>query len=217
MTACAPKWVAKSLLFLATSETMIFWHPLLTSAWITASPMGPPPRTSAVSPSLKGEILTACQPTARGSTRAPTSRETLAGSGLTAAAGALVSSDMPPPQPLRPRNPLPSQQLTRPLLHELHESSQRVGWMQTLSPFLTWVTPSPTSSTTPENSWPRVRGSVSPVMGCGCPGVGIRFAPLTYSCRSVPQMPQNLGAILTQPGFTGPGSGTCSRRTSRCP
>ena len=51
---------------------------LAFKACMTARPMGPPPRTSTVEGRLpcagwagaKGEILTACQPTARGSMRA---------------------------------------------------------------------------------------------------------------------------------------------------
>lgn len=38
--------------------------------WITAKPMGPPPRTRTLSPSWRGEAETACHATARGSTRA---------------------------------------------------------------------------------------------------------------------------------------------------
>jgi len=48
-------------------------------AWITARPMGPPPRIRTESSDLKEDMFTACQATARGSIRAPISRETLEG------------------------------------------------------------------------------------------------------------------------------------------
>src|SRR5690554_1840802 len=48
--------------------------------------------------------------------------------------------------------------------------------MMTLSPFLKLLTPSPTSSTMPTPSWPRIR-----------PGVTVGTSPLRI-CRSVPQI-----------------------------
>jgi threonine dehydrogenase-like Zn-dependent dehydrogenase len=44
-------------------------------------PIGPPPTTRTLSPGLKGDILTACQATASGSTSAADCRETLSGIG----------------------------------------------------------------------------------------------------------------------------------------
>jgi hypothetical protein len=45
----------------------------------------------------------------------------------------------------------------------------------------------------PENSWPRVMGSVEWVSGCG--SMGANVGPPRYSWRSVPQMPTKEGAI----------------------
>lgn len=44
------------------------------------------------------------------------------------------------------------------------------------------VTPEPTSRTVPENSWPNVMGSVSPVTACGF--MGAKLGPPRYSWRS---------------------------------
>ena len=49
---------------------MIFSQPLTFKHWITARPIGPPPRTRTESPFLKGLILMACHATAIGSTSA---------------------------------------------------------------------------------------------------------------------------------------------------
>src|SRR6478735_1813144 len=125
--------------------------------------MGPPPRTRAESPSLNGEMSTECHPTDSGSTRAPISRGTLSGSFLTAYSGTTVDSHKPPPKPLKPIKPFLSQQLTKPLWQDRQSPSKRIGWTHTLSPFCTFVTPSPTSSTMPENSCPKVNGYVSSV------------------------------------------------------
>lgn len=72
--------------------------------------------------------------------------------------------------PLYPMKPILSQQLFLPIKHLRHVSSLRLGLTATLSPILSPVTPSPTSSTVPLNSWPRVVGSFSPVRGCGWTG-----------------------------------------------
>ncbi len=45
----------------------------------TARPMGPAPMTSTRAPDLSPETFTACRPTARGSTKAPSMSETPAG------------------------------------------------------------------------------------------------------------------------------------------
>ena len=57
----------------------------------------------------------------------------------------------------------------------------------TLSPGFHRVTPGPTWTTVPENSWPKVTGALTPVSGWA--DVGINVGAAKYSCRSVPQMP----------------------------
>lgn len=54
---------------------------------------------SADSPGWKDESLTACQATASGSMRAPSSRETFGRRGWTAERGTTMCSDRPPPPP----------------------------------------------------------------------------------------------------------------------
>lgn len=81
--------------------------------------------------------------------------------------------------PLNPTKPPLSQALWTPALQAVHSPSQIIGSTQTRSP--TWKFPpqsSPTSSTTPLNSWPNVSGGCSPVMGCGV--VGHILAPPRY-------------------------------------
>ena len=76
-TWCAPKSDAYCLRIELTSETMIFSQPRALSAWMTERPMGPPPIIKAESPAWYGEMLTACQPTDRGSTKAMTISQVL--------------------------------------------------------------------------------------------------------------------------------------------
>src|SRR5690242_19051609 len=83
----------------------------------------------------------------------------------------------------------------------------------TRSPARTRVTPAPTATTSPANSWPRICGFCAPVSGCGSTGVTI--GPATYSCRSVPQMPQATVRTRTSPCPSVDGSGTSSMRRSR--
>jgi len=94
---------------------MIFLAPFAIKPWITANPMGPPPRMSTESPSLKGLMLIACHATAIGSTSAGTtdqpysgghwsdlpaiSNDTFSGISYTALRGTTQCSESPPPQP----------------------------------------------------------------------------------------------------------------------
>jgi hypothetical protein len=72
--------------------------------------------------------------------------------------------------------------LKHPILQPGHVPSYKFGLIATLSPTLNRITPLPTSSTVPLNSWPNVTGRVSPVMGCGC--IGMPIGPAMYSLRS---------------------------------
>src|SRR3954452_22833685 len=83
----------------------------------------------------------------------------------------------------------------------------------TRSPGRTVRTSGPTSTTSPENSWPRIWGFWAPVSGCGSEGVTI--GPATNSCRSVPQMPTVRGRTRISCPVRAPGSGTSSTRMSR--
>ena len=47
------------------------------------------------------------------------------------------------------------------------------GWTDTRSPGFTLVTPGPTASTTPPNSWPSTWVPWAPVKGCGSFGMKI--------------------------------------------
>lgn len=156
----------------------------------------------------------------------PASSETPSGILYTAARGTTTCSDSPPPQPtnvhsachrdlieldlpLKPTKPLLSQQLMRPSLQATQVPSYMMGCTATRSPTLTSSTSSPTSSITPLNSWPNVRGSFSLVIGWAV--IGMMLAPPRYSWRSVlvkmycyfprgggsspvPHIPQNAGA-----------------------
>src|SRR5512137_1029905 len=86
------------------------------------------------------------------------------------------------------------------------------GFTVTRSPGFTLLTPSPASTTSAENSWPRMMGPFDlPVKGWGL--AGMMKGPLLYSCRSEPQIPQVLILTFTCPGPAF-GSGTFSIRMS---
>jgi len=91
-----------------------------------------------------------------------------------------------------------------------------MGSIATRWPTLKPLTSGPTSVIVPANSWPRISGRVSPVIGCGLPGGGTKIGPSSYSCRSVPQMPHQSTLSFTVPGRIC-GSGRSSTRTSPRP
>src|SRR5579884_404572 len=66
----------------------------------------------------------------------------------------------------------------------------------------------------PENSWPSVTGTETPVIGFG--RWGRMYSGPRYSLTSLAQMDAQSTATIDQPA-EGLGSSTSSRRTSRCP
>lgn len=81
--------------------------------------------------------------------------------------------------PDNPINPIFSQQYSYPIRQVMHVPSKIVGRTTTRWPGETFVTSSPTSSTIPPNSWPKVTGHFDPVIRCGF--WGIRTGPPVYS------------------------------------
>src|SRR5579871_5440358 len=86
-----------------------------------------------------------------------------------------------------------------------HLPQEIVKGTTTRSPFLSLVTPLPTSSTMPIGSCP----STSPACMVG-------MKP-SYRCRSEPQMAVDVMRTRVSPGSTILGSGTVSQRTSLVP
>jgi hypothetical protein len=158
---------------------MIFFTPFATKHCTTANPIGPPPRTRTVSDNKSGAADIACHATDSGSTSAPISRETFAGSARTVEAGIVRESLRPPPPPisvsnlqnfnhmelisipLSPMNPLLWQTFSAPLRHAAHSEQNIDGCTTTFSPTLNPVTPEPRAVIVPLNSWPKVTGMVS--------------------------------------------------------
>lgn len=121
-----------------------------------------------------------------------------------------------------------------PSLHAPQSPSYMIGCTHTLSPtFHLPETPSPSPSITPLNSCPKVRGTDSPVMGCGVVGhiegpptprslgsepgmIDVYAGEPIYSCKSLPQIPHQAGRILICP-FPHCGSAMSSRRRSSLP
>ena len=89
VTACARRAVDGS-------ETIISRTPFALRQSITASPIGPVPKTMADWPSLIPEFDTACQATARGSIKAPASRLMPSGRTWQTLAGITMLSHKPP-------------------------------------------------------------------------------------------------------------------------
>ena len=212
----APKCSAYSCLCFATSATMMMSAPRALRHWTTPRPMGPAPRTSALSPFWMSYWSTACQATARGSTSAPISRGIDSGSLKTNWLSMQTASLMPPPPPLSPTKPAESHELMWPPSHGPHDQQQIVGSTATLSPTLSpclFSAEEPISSTVPLNSWPTPTGISSRVTGCGFPGWGTKVG-VEYSCRSVPQMPINAGFTLICAGpHFGSGTSLSTRRS----
>lgn len=75
------------------------------------------------------------------------------------------------------------QQCSQPCLQAEQLSSKIVGRTTARWPTLRPLTPSPTASIIPLNSWPIVMGDFSPVIGCFFSGM--RTGPEVYSWRSV--------------------------------
>ena len=74
------------------------------------------------------------------------------------------------------------------------------------------VTPRPTASTLPANSWPRICGRAAPLKLFG--DAEVQMGPSVNSWRSVPQMPQQVGRTRTSSSASVPGGATSSIRTS---
>src|SRR4030042_1163654 len=99
------------------------------------------------------------------------------------------------------------QMLYMDFLQKKHSPQTQLPTPVTRSPTLKSVTPSPTSTTIPANSCPKVSGALSTALMQG---------PSLYSFKSVPQIPAKLIFAFICPG-PGDGSGTSSYRRSFLP
>ena len=116
-----------------------------------------------------------------------------------------VNSESPPPGPPSPWHSTSKHRLGSPSVQGAHAPHGHSGSIATRSPTATDVTPSPSSTTSPENSWPITVGN----------GAGL-IGPTKNWCRSVPHSPLWRDCTFTVPGV-GSGSGMSSRRTSPGP
>jgi len=116
---------------------------------------------------------------------------------------------------LDPMRPRPSESGVCPHREKTSVSGATRGWIEARSPARTLVTLRAISTTRPLNSCPRAGGALACVSGCGSTRMKIGLA--RYSCRSVPQMPQEPSRTRTSRGPGRPGSRKLSTRRSRRP
>ena len=126
----------------------------------TPIPMGPAPKITACMPGSTSPRRMPWNDTDIGSTRAPDSSDTPGGSAKTWSRRAMQYSARPPPSDA----PHPSARVgvcrcARPRRQRSHSSQRKNGRTATGVPGTMPVTPGPTRSTTPENSWPMGTGS----------------------------------------------------------
>ena len=88
-------------------------------------------------------------------------------------AGRAVSSDRPPPGPDSPWKASLLQMFRSPRRQEAHSPQLYEGRTAAFWPTRSVSTPSPTSTTMPQNSWPSTTGALTPVSGCGCVGMKV--------------------------------------------
>ncbi|VTT27667.1 Uncharacterised protein [Klebsiella pneumoniae] len=124
----------------------------------------------------------------------------------------IVKEEKPPPPPDKPWKPRSPHRLYLPSRQASHSRQARIGSTTTRSPALNLLTPAPTSTTSPENSWPITIGAMSWLILCGL-STGTKMGPARYSCRSLPQIPVHATLILTLPADTC-GSSMSSMRIS---
>ncbi len=135
------------------SDTSTFSTPRALKANQVPIPIGPAPATSALPPGRTPLRATACQPTAMGSTSAPILRSTPSGSTCTFDASHTVNSDRPPPSTFDPSEPISGHEKGSPRRQAAHLPQETArGKTAQRSPTRTSVTPSPVSTTVPENS-----------------------------------------------------------------
>src|SRR5699024_7373075 len=162
-TSDTTEHTAVSLRARETSLTIVD-KPLALSTAATSNPIGPAPPTTATCPDSAPECLTACKATESGSIIAAWSRG-ISPTGWTHRCSTTMCSLRPPPSPEMPMKPICSQRLYLPFRQAEQVPSTISGSTTTESPTETPSTPSPTSSTVPENSWPNTTGRVSPEIG----------------------------------------------------
>ena len=154
-------------------------------------PIGPAPVTSTSSPSI-GNASAVCTALPNGSKIAATPHSTgcrctqaLVDGRATYSANA-PSTCTPMPRVLMHRWRRPARQLR-------HRPQTRCPSPLTMSPTCTSITLEPTSTTSPENSCPTVRGGLT---------VPAAHSSQASICRSVPQIPVAFTATSTSPGPT---------------
>ena len=129
-------------------------RPCSFASMISSRPIGPRPNTAQVSPSRSSPRRNACSATAAGSITAACSRLMPSGRRCSMYAGTTAKSAMPP-SPINPAKPIDTHRLYEP------ERNTRTGCSDsstaTRSPARSAVTPSPTSTTVPQNVAERQR------------------------------------------------------------
>ena len=124
----------------------------------TPSPIVPAPMIRIFCPIDTSRSRTACIPTAIGSIRAPSSKETSSPRCTTVFSGTTIYSPKDPLQYVAPKIFLFLQMLYLPIRHCGQSPQPYCGSAVTLSPTFTLVTSDPTSTTIPANSCPETSG-----------------------------------------------------------
>lgn len=185
--------------------------PRRTAARTPQSPTAPSPTTATVDPGRTPADRAAWCPVGRtsvsGSTlRSRSSPASSAGSrtSVPSACGTRTASPCPPSAPSPPKNPPRTHDVGSPRVQWSQTPSDQVNGDRTRSPTRTLRTASPTSSTTPRNSWPiRVPAALG--------------SPPVYGHRSEPQTQAWVTQTTASRGDCTEASGTCSMRTSPTP
>ena len=175
LTVCvAPNALAHSSFRGSMSTAMIVRAPASAAPWIAASPTPPQPNTATVSPRCTFPVyIAAPSPAITPHPMRPAASGLALGSIGTHCVAATSVFSAKAPMPSAGDRSTPSsvifcvafaelkQYHGRPFAHERQVPHGARHAMTTVSPGLTFVTPSPTDSTTPAASWPRRKGKSS--------------------------------------------------------